>query len=680
MHSRSLTPILLALAASSAVAQSLLPTRGEVVAAPGDVIATQPGVSIGGSAPIDTAVMDLDGNVLFRGRLAGPNITVLNERGLFYGRSGGDLRMFLQGSDPEPSGTLPGVTINLASSSTGQPTGSGIPGSYRISPMGGLVMFGAALYGPGIVQSGSTLNNSAIYWGPIGALQILAQRGQTAPSGGSTLNSSFSSVSGQASALNALGVAIFKSTLLGGDVNGSVNNEAWLMGTPGNLQFLIRKGDTLLNGNLAIGALGFNCAINEAGQVLHDETLSTTLGTTPATTADDKVLLVTTAGVHDILMREGDPAPGTAGALFGTPTIAQGFTASARAAFHASTTGGDTVAGVNDHAWFEGGVGNLQMIVRRGDAAPGAAVGETFASLASSGSYTDAGGVAFVGFLTGPNVTTANDAGIWAGRAGTLQLIAREGDAAPGIPGGTIGSAGGQGIVNGTGTPVMNERGQILFQVTVVTAAADVRAYYSYDPARGLELQLLEGDTFASRPSLQGVIQISGPLQFPSGDSSVQGFANNGDFVLRPLVPGATISANDGFILKGHLGAMQALPTAIPATGGTQTFQLEGGAANAGRIYLVAGTASGTRPGFPFAGQTIPLNIDWWFDGSLAAANTGFYTNTFGFLDPQGRATASLNFPNFPSLAGLGLHHAFIVVDPSAGLIMVSEPTSLLVY
>lgn len=679
---RILTPFLLTFAAASAAAQGLLPTQGEVLSAVDDPIASQPGVTIGGSGPFDTAVMDLDGNVLFRARLLGPNISALNERGLFYGRSNGDVRMFLQAGDQEPSLTLPGVTLNTSSSTTGSPTGAGLPSSYTISPYGGLIMFGASLNGPGVVYSGTGINSTAIYWGTPNGLLILARRGDLAPSGGSTLNTAFSSVSQQASALSGTGVAVFKSTLTGGDVNGTENDNAWIMGTPGNLQFLIREADTLLNGAVAIATLGFNAAINDAGMVLHDETLSTTLGNNPATANDDKVILISLPGpVHQILMREGDPAPGTASANYSSsPTLAQGFSQSGQTAFYTALANGDTVVGQNDAAIFAGGIGNVQLVVRKGDTVTGLAVGETLATITSGISYTDHGGVAFIGFVGGPNVGTANDAAVFAGTAGNVRVIAREGDPAPGVPGGVIGSTSGGGLVNGTSTPKMNERGQIIFQPTVLLNGLNYNALYSYDPVRGLELQLLQDESFGTNVNTQQVTNISGPLQFPSGDSSTLGFNNNGDFITRPFFTGTPAASSLSAIVKGHIGAMQATPTAIPASGGTQTFSLDAGVANAGDIYLIAGTASGTRPGFSFQNLNVPLNVDFWFNGSLSAANTTMYTNSLGFLDAQGKATATFNFPNFPAFAGLSLHHAFVVLDLATGPVMASEPTHLLLY
>lgn len=51
---------------------------------------------------------------------------------------------------------------------------------------------------------------------------------------------------------------------------------------------------------------------------------------------------------------------------------------------------------------------------------------------------TDAGVVVFYAALTGPGVSPANNTGIWAGTPGQVRLLARKGDRAPGLPPGSL--------------------------------------------------------------------------------------------------------------------------------------------------------------------------------------------------------------------------------------------------
>jgi hypothetical protein len=169
----------------------------------------------------------------------------------------------------------------------------------------------------------------------------------------------------------------------------------------------------------------------------------------------------------------------------------------------------------------------------------------------------------------------------------------------------------------------------------------------------------------------------SGGIQFQSGDGCPLTLNNHGDFVRR-----VNFSAGGSANMRGHLGALMAAPAAVPVAGGRQTFELDAGAAQAGRFYLLAGSLSGTRPGLPLGAVTMPLNYDTWFRLSIGAFQGVLYTNAMGFLDAQGKATAHFDFPaGYPSFTGLTLHHAFVVVDmATAQPTFASEPASLLFY
>jgi hypothetical protein len=662
---RFAAPLSVAFLAAAANAQSLMSTKGEIFAAFGDSLAAVPGPTIGGSSPVDTAVMDLNGNLLARVRLTGGGVTTLDDRVLLYGRTAADMIVVARGGAAEPTGTMPGVTLNSA-------TSSGPGGSYRLSPQNGFVLFGSSLSGTGVTAG---VNDSALFWGVPGALLVLARRGDATPGGGgSTLNTSFSTISHQPTCMNSQGVTCFQATLAGGDVVGTTNNFAWLYGTPGNLELLIRKGDTIAvpGGTGVIGTVGFGGQMNEAGQVLHDEKLSTTLGTAPATTATDGLLMLYTPGSgNQILAREGDAAPGTLGAVYNALNMSVvGLTRSGRICFHASLSGGDVVAGVNDHAAYSGdAVNGFAMALRRGDAAPGGAAGETVTSInTSSLCINDSGAMAFFGSVTGPSVTTANDGTLWAGMPGNFALVAREGDPAPGVAGATFSQVV-AGSVN------LNDRGCVIFNCQVTDGTTTSSAVYGHSPTYGLVLLLLGGETITTSAGPQTVANDGG-IQFNSGDGSALTFNNNGDFVRR--VNFSTGAA----IIRCHLGDLLATPASVPATGGTQAFELNAGPAHAGGLYVLAGTLAGTRPGFVFGGASIPLNPDPWLSLSIQGANSAIYPGSWGLLDGQGRATASFVFPaGYPWMQGALFHHAFVVLDLSTVTpVFVSEPASLRLY
>lgn len=662
--------------ASAVAAQGLFSSaQGQAVLGTGDPAPHLPsGTFVNGP---DTPVVDLDGNLLFSTSLSG-SVTTWDNRALYYGRTFSDLVLVARSGGPEPTGTMPGVQLIRYISAT-TPQANTIASSYRMTPQGSILWWGAGLSGPGIVTTGTAAsgrNDSAYFWGPPTGQLVLVQRGMAAPSGGSVINTAFSSFSHQGSAMNAAGVCVFQVALEGGDVVTSPvsNAAALLIGTPGNLQWLVRRGDVLpvQGGTATIGTLGFNVQINEAGMVFHDQKLSSAAGTTTGsaavTTSTDGLLILTLPGnTHFVVAREGDAAPGTAGASFNvlTPNTV-GLTRSGRMGFLATLVGGDVNGTTNDSAIYTGTLGGgFQMLVRRGDTLP---FGDTLATLMSSSiSINDRDEAVFFGALAGPNRTSSNDQALLAGSAGNVRIVACEGDPTPGIPGATFGPLQ-------PGSAFQNDRGQIVFTADVVTATSSDGATWAYDPTAGLVLLDRTGDIYTTAQGQQTSNGVSGGLQFHSGDGCPLTLNNNGDIVRRISTGNGT-----GVNVRTMLGGLGASPATVPSSGGTQNWNLDAGVARANQIYLAAGTLSGSRPGQTVLGVDVPLNNDFWFGLSVGATNSSIYTNSFGFLDGNGRATASWNLPAGVSfLSGALFHHAFVVFDPAtAALTFVSQPASV---
>ncbi len=99
------------------------------------------------------------------------------------------------------------------------------------------------------------------------------------------------------------------------------------------------------------------------------------------------------------------------------------------------------------------------------------------------------------------------------------------------------------------------------------------------------------------------------------------------------------------------------------AGGGTQTFQIEAGAANAGNLYLVLGSAAGSAPGLALDGWQLPLNLDGYFVYTLGNANKAPLASSLGLLDGNGNASAAFVLPpgSNPALAGVVFHHAALI-------------------
>src|SRR3990170_5463730 len=150
----------------------------------------------------------------------------------------------------------------------------------------------------------------------------------------------------------------------------------------------------------------------------------------------DAVVLVTLASTAvanlEVVVKEGDQAPGTPlGTVFngfGTPSL----NASGEMAFVGTLTGPGVTSANNAGIWGADGAGGLRLIARDGEQAPGTPLGTVFDSF-NDPVLNAAGEVAFNAFLTGPGVTSTNVRGIWLSDGlGSVRLIARDGDQAPG--------------------------------------------------------------------------------------------------------------------------------------------------------------------------------------------------------------------------------------------------------
>jgi hypothetical protein len=104
------------------------------------------------------------------------------------------------------------------------------------------------------------------------------------------------------------------------------------------------------------------------------------------------------------------------------------------------------------------------------------------------------------------------------------------------------------------------------------------------------------------------------------------------------------------------------------STGSASSVQLvlNGGLAQAGSLYLIVGSQSGTSPGTPFGSVLIPLNGDALTTALLAQVNTPLAPGWLGQLSPQGSAVAGLQLPALnPALVGSKLYLAWFTLNPT---------------
>lgn len=681
------TMAILALAAfisatASAKAQSQFAQHGEVVLAIGDPVPTAiPGVTpvTGTIAGLDSPSLDQNGTIVFRAQVAGSGVATTDNRAYFMGRTKNDLQMILRSGDPAPG--LPGFTMRTA-------TLQGLSNPLRISPFNEFLFFQTPLYDTTTSSNPPATADTALFWGPVGAFLCLAREGDPVPVSMSTTGETWGPFIGgselQYKHINASGQVAFMGQLLGGAAT-TANDAIIVSGGPGNLSIVCREGDSF-GGAVVVPASGqqmsFTLQINEAGQVMHAINFSTTLGSPPATTSNDRALAIWTpgGGPSTIIAREGDPAPGLpVGTIFATGwSVNQGsasFTRSGKTAITSPISGPSITAGVNDNAIHFGGVGGMNLVMQKGDPVPGLP-GVTF-GVVNNGSLgcNDAGEVVFFCSLVGTGVTTANDSAMFFGTAGNLQMLAREGDPVPGMTGYTF-----QGI---TSNPLLRDGGGVLMNLAVTDGTLFPTVLLGYTPQTGTRIMIDQTESVTTTLGTGTISTLSSNAGFGGGDGGQSMFNNQGDFTYRPNLTGAPSAC----IIRSHLGSFLAKPSAVPVAGGVpQNFVIDAGPANANSLYLVLASGLGTRPGFgsPLGPQNIPLNFDpLWTLLTINAANSPIWINSLGFTDATGKGLGAASFvmpAGYPSFLGATIHHAALIIDGTLTSTFATEPSALKFY
>jgi len=683
---------------SAAAAQSLLSQHHEIVLASGMPAPGFPaGASFGTGAAFVQPILDGHGTLLFRGQVttdAALGIDTTNDTAIFLGRTNDDLALVLREDDQAP-GLPAGIRIR------GTPL-SGLPfRSFRISPFGETLALCCGLADP-VTPSNTPLNaDSALFHGAAGALQAIAREGDPVPTEPGAVWGELDLNGYGATVLNASGKVLFRNRLQNG-IGGvtAANDAVHFFGTPGNLQTVLREGDAWLG----VGATGeivdrattvaageypaAALSLNEAGQILHDVHFVVPSGSATST-ANDRALAIWTAGIDTIVVREGDQAPGMpAGAVFADSSPTEPFLTLPSNCFAKSgsfvflaqfPTGPGGVTANDDQAMFEGSVGALNLVWREGDAAPAAlGAGIVWGELRGV-QRNDGGRLTFTAFLGGA-VTAADDSVLVTGTPGNYTVLAREGDPAIGIPGHTYAEVNPAVIT-------MTERGHVLFAQTVTDGTSKI-AWFAWTPEHGLRLAEGPADTWTTGLGTTTVAANLGSAgSFPSGDTCAVSMNNQGDFCGLLFFQGADATTMGRALVRGHVGSFVASPSAVPASGGVvQRFFLDAGPSQGNRLYLVLATALGTRPGFasPLGPQNVPLNFDpLWTTLSIEAANSPLWINTVGFTDANGIGIGGAGFEmpvGFPAFVGTPVHHAALLIDGSLTSTFVTEPSALKLF
>lgn len=182
------------------------------------------------------------------------------------------------------------------------------------------------------------------------------------------------------------------------------------------------------------------------------------------------------------------------------------------------------VSGANEYALWAGRPGELGIVARKGAQAPGLADGVVFGFEGNAENpfrhivLNDAGQIAFGGYIKGPGISLETNSGLWFGPASDLQLIAREGDSAPGTAEGV--SFGDLWQVS----PQVNASGQLIFNANVrgpgITSQSN-NSMWAYDEQNGLQLLGYESQAVAvGSPFIREIASVGA---FDGGRASTSG-------------------------------------------------------------------------------------------------------------------------------------------------------------
>jgi hypothetical protein len=151
------------------------------------------------------------------------------------------------------------------------------------------------------------------------------------------------------------------------------------------------------------------------------------------------------------------------------------------------------------------------------------------------------------------------------------------------------------------------------------------------------------------------------------------------EWVLSHLTATAPVTQGRGVVRVMSYRPLYASPKQSAAPTGPQVrLDLNGSVPNAGGLYLVVASASGTA-GIAFQGLTVPITYDGLTAATIVLANTGIFSNTLSTLDATtGSATAWFDPKYLPPAAnGLTFWFAYVGLGPPGYFTSNAEPVVL---
>lgn len=346
------------------------------------------------------------------------------------------------------AGELPDVRTVALTGDSAQGTGPGVTFNTFGKPVlneAGQTAFRGFVVGTEVDGS----NNGGIWseGGGVG-LEMIAREGSAAP--GMPEGTNFESF--EDPVLNNIGQTAFRSELTGSAVTSSDDSTLWSEGRGLGLELIAREGGSAPDTPADVNFSQFSDPVlNDSGRVAFRSFLagggvsfSDAVGIWSGVGSSSLALVA----------RAGDAAPDVGvGVAFGAIRLPV-LNDMGESAFGSDLTGSEVTFANNEAVWSQGGGDGLKLIARKEDVAPGAGNEVKFDSFGSSDNkplLNNAGQVSFSARLTGPGVDGFNEDGIWSGDASGVGLVARAGNPAPGTGAGVAFFGFGFPLLNGAG-------------------------------------------------------------------------------------------------------------------------------------------------------------------------------------------------------------------------------------
>ena len=235
--------------------------------------------------------------------------------------------------------------------------------------------------------------------------------------------------------LNDAGQVAFRANLAGDGVDSTNNQGIWSEGS-GSLSLVARTGSQAPGAPAGVN-FRTDPQLELYSPVLND------VGQTAffAATTDGKLGLWSEgSGNLTAVVRNGDPAPGTTTGVninfgyFNDYLATPILNNAGKVSFRSSLSGTGVNSNNNFALWSEAS-GGLQLLARLGGQATGLPAGVNHGYMFDVG-LNDSGQYVFFSFLSGNGVTDLNNQSLWSNVSGSLSMVARTGTQAAGLPSG----------------------------------------------------------------------------------------------------------------------------------------------------------------------------------------------------------------------------------------------------